>query len=64
MMGLSIGETGVAKKEAEAPPLGFHFLPGLRASRDRNQKLARQGAPRERESSVMERSGSAKQSGV
>jgi hypothetical protein len=55
MTGLSIGETGVAKKETEAPPLDFHFLPGLRASRDRNQKLEREGAPRERESLVMDR---------
>src|ERR1700676_3624012 len=32
---LGFGETGVANKETEAPPLSFHVLPGLRASRGR-----------------------------
>ena len=32
---LGFGETGVANKETEAPPLSFHIFPGLRASRGR-----------------------------
>jgi hypothetical protein len=29
---IGIGETGVAKRNSEAPPLEFLFRPGLRAS--------------------------------
>jgi hypothetical protein len=44
---LGFGETGVANKETEAPPLSFHVLPGLRASRGR--VLQRSGEETRRE---------------
>jgi hypothetical protein len=41
------GETGVANKETEAPPLSFHVLPGLRASRGRVLQRSGEEARRE-----------------
>src|SRR5580692_10067901 len=45
--GLRNGETGVANKETEAPPLSFHLLPGFRASRGRVLQHSGEGARRE-----------------
>ena len=42
-----LGETGVANKETEAPPLSFHILPGLRASRGRVLQRSGEEARRE-----------------
>jgi hypothetical protein len=44
---LGFGETGVANKETEAPPLSFHILPGLRASRGRVLQRSGEEARRE-----------------
>ena len=44
---LGFGETGVANKETEAPPLSFHVLPGLRASRGRVLQRSGEEARRE-----------------
>jgi hypothetical protein len=44
---LGFGETGVANKETEAPPLSFHILPGLRASRGRILQRSGEEARRE-----------------
>src|SRR3984957_20134015 len=45
--GLRNGETGVANKETEAPPLSFRFLPGLRASLGRVLQRSGEEARRE-----------------
>jgi len=46
-LSLGFGETGVANKETEAPPLSFHLLPGLRASRGRVLQRSGEEARRE-----------------
>jgi hypothetical protein len=59
---LGFGETGVANKETEAPPLSFHILPGLRASRGR--VLQRSGEEARRENDGCCRKGEALLAGV
>jgi hypothetical protein len=49
---LGFGETGVANKETEAPPLSFHVLPGLRASRGRVLQRSGEEARRENDGSL------------
>jgi hypothetical protein len=49
---LGFGETGVANRETEAPPLSFHIHPGLRASRGRVLQRSGEEARRENDGSL------------